>query len=153
MFRFTSQADPKEIAAALVAARPQVGGFLGSIWKGIKKVAKGVATSGVFKAAGKALAFIAPALGPLAPVAMAAGAAVKGTTALLAARSHAAKGNKAAADQLVKYASKATGVAAKLAPPKAAARAKSPATAAAQAHLDQAQQSSAKIYSLLLKPA
>jgi hypothetical protein len=152
-FRFTAQADPKEIAAAIVAQHPEVGGFLGNLWKGVKKVAKSVATSKVFKLAGTALAAVAPALGPLAPLALGAGAGMKAATALVAARSHAAKGNKAAAEKLVTYAKNASKVAATQAPPKAAKKAKSPPKAAAQAHLDTAQSTSAKLYTLLLKPA
>jgi hypothetical protein len=188
-FTFTADADPHDIARLTTAIHPEIGGFLGDIWKGIKKVTKKVATSKVFKAAGTALAAAAPALGPLAPAAMAAAAGMKVTTALVAARSHAAAGNMDAASTLVDYASKAAQVGAaistkaaarglpsslkaaagsiKLAPKKGAAKpvkGKAPATKAkpkapaksvplAAAVLDHSQQASAKIYTMMLRPA
>lgn len=186
-FRFTSEVDPHDIARLTMAIRPEVGGFLGDIWKGVKKVTKKIATSKVFKAASTALAAAAPALGPLAPAAMAASTGMKMTTALVAARSHAAAGNTDAASQLVSYANKAAKLGAsittkaaakglptslttaassiKLAPKKPGAKpvAKKPAakklaapisTVPLQAAMrDHAQQASAKIYTMMLRPA
>jgi hypothetical protein len=152
-FRFRAQADPHEIAEALAAQHPQIGGFLGKMWKGIKKVAKTVATSKVFKMAAGAMALIAPALGPLAPMALGAGAALKATTALIAARSHQAKGNTAAAAQLVEYAAKASKVAAVASPPKSSRKAANPSAAAHQTHMDASRAASGKLFQLLLKPA
>jgi hypothetical protein len=146
---FTAQADPHQIAAALAAQNPEIGGFsLGKLWKGVKKVAKGVATSKVFKLAGTALAAAAPAFGPLAPAMLGASAAMKASTALLAAKHHAAKGNKAGAQQLIEYAQKAVKVVDKTT--KISAQTQLPASAAL---LDAANASAGKVYSLLLKPA
>jgi hypothetical protein len=172
-FRFTAQADPHEIAAALAQLHPEIGGFsLGKLWKGVKKVAKGVATSKVFKMAGTALAMAAPALGPLAPMALGASAAMKASTALLAAKVHASKGNAAEANTLIQFASDATKVidrtSAKI--PNGSPKAKkgkkkkgaksevvsqAPARAlpASAKLLDAANATSSTIYSLLLKPA
>ena len=173
-FRFSAQADPHEIAAALAALHPEVGGFsLGGLWKGIKKVAKSVATSKVFKMAGSALAMAAPALGPLAPMALGASAAMKASTALLAAKHHSAKGNKAGADKLIAYAANAAKVVDRtnLKMPKAGARpatrkataAKGGRPAAARptplvqlpsaAVLDSANATAGQLYSLLRRPA
>lgn len=108
LMRFTSSADPREVAGAM-GLHPEVGfGFLKKAWKGIKKITKKVATSGVFKVASTALAAAAPLLGPIAPAALAASAGMKATTALLAARQHSAAGNKDAAAKLVQYASTAS---------------------------------------------
>ncbi len=156
-FRFTAQADPHEIAAGLAAMHPEVGGFsLGKLWKGIKKTAKAVATSGVFKTAASALAMAAPALGPLAPMALGASAAMKASTALLAAKTHAAKGTpqgKAAAAKLVEYAGAAAKVvdrtALRMPAPKAGARALPPSAAI----VDTANVSSQKVYAMLMRPA
>jgi hypothetical protein len=154
-FRFRASADPKEIAEALNALHPEVGGFMGNLWKGVKKVAKTVATSKVFKVAASALAIVAPALGPLAPVAFAAGAGMKASGALVAARAYAAKGgsgNKAKAAKLVEYATNASKVAARAAPPSSAKLAKDPAAAAEAAHLAQARLTSEHLYRLLIEP-
>jgi len=142
-FRFAATCDPKVLMQLIAAQNPGVGFSLKSLWKGVKKVAKGVATSKVFKMASTALASIAPALGPLGAPALAAAAAMKGTTALLAARTHAAKGDpasKAKAAALVKYAEKATRAASNQPVVQAAAR------NTAQAH-------SAKLFTMMLKPA
>jgi hypothetical protein len=105
MVRHTAECDPHDILAAVRASNPAFVGFsLGGLWKGIKKVAKGVATSKVFKAAGTAMMAAAPFLGPLAPIALTAAAGMKASTALLAAKAHAAAGNTAAAQTLVSYA-------------------------------------------------
>jgi hypothetical protein len=187
VFRFTSEVDPHDIARLTMAMRPEVGNFLGDIWKGVKKITKKVATSKVFKAAATALAAAAPALGPLAPAAMGAATAMKMTTALVAARSHAAAGNTDAASQLVDYANKAAKLGAAI-NVKAAARglptslkaaagslklspagkakkplAKPAAKPAAKptgkvipleaAMRDHAQQASARIYTMMLRPA
>jgi hypothetical protein len=152
-FRFRAQADPHEIAAALAELHPEVGGFMGNLWKGIKKVAKTAATSKVFSIASTALMAAAPALGPLAPTLLAAGASMKAATAMIAARTHAAKGNTAAAKTLVEYATKASKAAATIAPPRSAAKAANPKAAAIQTHVDASRASSAKLYRLLLQPA
>lgn len=151
-FRFRAQCDPREIAAALQAAHPEVGGFLGKMWKGIKKVAKTVATSKVFKLASTALAMAAPALGPLAPALLAAGASMKAATALVAARSHAAKGNTEAANELINYATKASKAAAIISPPKGSALAARPAAAAHRTHLNASRSAANRTYSMLLRP-
>ena len=112
-----------------------MGSFLGGLWKGIKKVAKKVATSKVFKTATTALAAAAPALGPFAPAALAASTAMKASTYLLAARQHAAKGDpvsKAKAKKLVQAAA---------------------VIAKKQPTMDVAQKQSAKLYTMLLRPA
>lgn len=152
--RFRAKCDPHEVATALASLRPEIGGFsLGGLWKGIKKITKAVATSKVFKLAGTAIAMAAPALGPIAPAALAAAAGMKGATALLAARTHAAKGNHEAAKKLVAYASKAAQAAATIAPPKAARHAANPAAAAHKTHLNSQRATSAKLYRLMLQPA
>jgi hypothetical protein len=54
----------------------EIAGLFGKIWKGVKsvgKVARKIASSKVFKMAGKGLTMIAPALGPFAPAALAVG--------------------------------------------------------------------------------
>lgn len=106
MMRFTAEGNPHDILAALQRENPHViAGFsLGGLWRGIKKVAKTVATSKVFKIAAGALAVVAPFVGPLAPVLFAGAGAMKATTALLAAKVHAAAGNLGAAKTLVSYA-------------------------------------------------
>lgn len=153
-FRFTAQADPHEIASVLAAMHPEVGGFsLGKLWKGVKKVAKSVATSKVFKVAGSALAMAAPALGPLAPAALAASAGMKASTALLAAKVHADKGNKAGADKLIKYAAGAAKVADKANAKVPSKKPKAKQVPASAKVLDAANATSQKVYSLLLKPA
>lgn len=152
-WRFRSKADPHELARNLAAANPEIGFSLKGLWKGVKKAAKSVATSKVFKLASTALMFAAPALGPMAPAVFAASAAMKGATALTAARVHAAKGNKAAAAKLVAYANKAAKAASVIAPPRAAAMAANPAAAAHQIHANAQRASSAKLYRLLIQPA
>jgi hypothetical protein len=169
-FRFTSECDPHDVARLTMAIRPEVGSFLGDVWKGVKKVTKKVATSGVFKVATSALALAAPALGPLAPAALAAAGALKATRALVAARAHSAKGNKDAAAKLVAYANKASKVSAAI-NVKASERGlptsmKSAASSVSKgkkkpakvvpiddAVRDHAQQASAKVYTMLLRPA
>lgn len=183
VMRFTSSADPRAVATQIMGMRPEVGSFLGKVWKGVKKVTKKVATSGVFKIASTALAAAAPVLGPIAPAALAASAGMKATTALLAARTHAANGNKDAAAKLVAYATKAADVGDKIqlkaaakvvapklgaalakkkaAPTKGAPRALPASTAkkpAASVPLnaavrDHAQQASARLYTMMLRPA
>jgi hypothetical protein len=81
-----------------------VEGIFGDIAKAVGKVAKGavkavksVASSKVFKLAGKGLLALAPALGPLAPAALAAGGAMTVTSNLVKARHAADRGNKKAA--------------------------------------------------------
>ena len=105
MMRFTAECDPNDLLAVIRASNPDFVGFsLGKLWKGVKKAAKSVANSKVFKMAGTALAVVAPALGPLAPAALAAAGGMKAATALLAAKSHKAAGNAGAATKLVSYA-------------------------------------------------
>jgi hypothetical protein len=154
VFRFRASADPKQLAVALNELHPQIGGFsLGKMWKGIKKVAKKVATSKVFALATKALALIAPALGPLAPIALAAGASMKAASALTAARVLTAKGDHKGAAQLVDYAAKASSAAASSAAPSTTKSAINPAAAAQIAHLSHANGASNKLYRLMLAPA
>jgi hypothetical protein len=104
--RFTAQCDPKPILAYVLAnQRGEISGFsLKKLWKGVKKVAKGVVTSKVFKVASTALAFAAPVLGPLAPVALAGSAAMKAGRALISAKALVSAGNKTDAAKLVNYA-------------------------------------------------
>lgn len=142
-FRFSATCDPKHLMQLIAALNPGVGFSLKALWKGVKKVAKNVATSKVFKMASTALASIAPALGPLGAPALAAAAAMKGTTALLAARTHAAKGDpvsQAKAAALVKFADKA-------------ARAASNEPAVQAAARNTAQAHSAKLFRMTLSPA
>lgn len=103
-FRFSETCHPEEIATWIRENRPEVAGFLGKLWKGVKKVAKKVATSKVFSIATKALAFAAPILGPLAPAALAASVGLKATTMLIGAQRLKAVGNAAGALKLVKAA-------------------------------------------------
>lgn len=98
----------------------EIAGLFGDIFKGIKKVAKGaikvvktVATSKVFKLASKGLAIVAPALGPLAPAALAVSGGMMTATALLKSRHAASKGNKKVA---AKFAAQAVQTAKKVAP-------------------------------------
>lgn len=88
-----------------------VEGIFGSIWRGIKKgvkaigkVAKTVATSDVFKKAAAGLAIIAPALGPLAPIALGVAGAAGVASKLASAATAHKSGAKRAAAKLVKSA-------------------------------------------------
>lgn len=107
MFRFAEQGDPYAIYEMVMQHRPDefIGFSLKGLWKGIKKGARAVATSKVFKTASTALAMAAPALGPMAPAAMAAAGAMKASSALLAAKTYAANGDMASAATLVSAAS------------------------------------------------
>ena len=104
--RFTAQCDPRPILAYVMANQQgEISGFsLKKLWKGVKKVAKGVVTSKVFKVASTALAFAAPVLGPLAPVALAGSAAMKASRALISAKALVTAGRKSDAAKLVNYA-------------------------------------------------
>jgi hypothetical protein len=110
--RFTAYVSAKEARevsgdvsyAALRAhgySDDEISGLFGDIFKGVKKIAKGavkvvktVATSKVFKLAAKGLAVVAPALGPLAPAALAVSGGMMATSALVGARAKAARGDK-----------------------------------------------------------
>lgn len=139
-FRFVADSDPRVIMAVIREQNPEVGGFLGNVFKGIKKIAKKVASSKVFKLAATALAAAAPIMGPLAPALAGAALAMKVSTKLLAAKTHAARGNKEAAAKLVASAAEDS---------KQAEGGKVPPKmvhAAGAAHAE-------KVYALLLKPA
>jgi hypothetical protein len=144
-WRWSFSANPKEWLPILErhvrAKNPEVG-FLGldKLWKGAKKLAKGIATSGVFKLAGKALSAIAPALGPLG---MAAKAAVGATRVLLGANNLAKKGNTKGAKALVAHAAKIS----------AAAPVKTPTPSNPNPTLDVAHNAARKIYRLQLVAA
>lgn len=93
-----------EVGALLDA---QVGSIFGDIAKGLKKVAKGavhvvrdIAHSKVFATAAKGLALIAPALGPLAPAALATSATMGIASKLTQARVAAKRGNKTLAAKI-----------------------------------------------------
>ncbi len=134
-FRVTAHGDPYEIARIITANNPEVGGFLGDMWKGIKKVAKKVATGKVFKAVSSVLSKVGPSLPPpIGPAALAAGTAMSISTKLLAAKQYSDRGDTKSAAKLV-LAAKKEGEAH---PP--------PVEAAAK-------QTAAKLYTLLLKPA
>lgn len=74
-----------------------IGKALGKVAKGAVKAVKSIASSKVFKTAAKGLAVVAPALGPLAPAALTASAAMMTTSHLVGARHAASRGNKKAA--------------------------------------------------------
>lgn len=146
-FRFTGEGDPRAIAMLVRGSRPDaVEGILGDIWKGIKKGAKAVATSGVFKTATKVLATVAPVLGPAAPAAMTAATTMGAATKLLAAKKYSAKGDTRSAAKLVLAASKQV-------TPKNLAHSPRAQKKTAKAAFDVADQHAQKIYTLLLRPA
>lgn len=134
-YRITAHGDPYEIAKVMQANNPEVGSLLGKVWGGIKKVAKKVATSKVFKAASSVLTKVGAALPPpVGPAALAAGTAMSIGTKLLAAKTYSDRGDTKSAAKLV-LAAKKEGE-------------KHPPTVEAAG-----KQAASKLYTLLLKPA
>lgn len=87
----------------------EIAGFFGSIAKGFKSVvnvAKKVASSKVFKAAGRGLAMAAPALGPFAPAAMAVSGGMEMAGRLARSAVAAEAGAKRVARKLARVAKK-----------------------------------------------
>ncbi len=102
---YRAKVDPNEskrVAGAIIGAElayhPEVGFNFGKmlkgVTKGIGKLAKGIATSKVFKLAAAGLAIAAPLLGPIAPVALAASAGMGIASKLSSAGVAAARGAK-----------------------------------------------------------
>ncbi len=112
--------DVRQLAAAFAANEVRAGqaigetytdeqieGLFGSIWNGVKKVgnvAAKIATSKVFKYAAAGLATIAPALGPLAPIALGVAGGMAGASALAKAALAAQAGANKTAKTLTRYA-------------------------------------------------
>ncbi len=112
--------DIKQLASAFAASEVRAGkrigetytdeeiaGLFGSIWNGVKKVgnvAAKIATSKVFKYAATGLASIAPALGPLAPIALGVAGGMAGASALGHAALAAQAGAKKTAKTLTRFA-------------------------------------------------
>lgn len=112
--------DVRQLAAAFAASEVRAGkrigetytdeqieGLFGDVWNGVKKignVAAKVATSKVFKYAATGLASIAPALGPLAPIALGVAGGMAGASALGHAALAAQAGAKKTAKTLTRFA-------------------------------------------------
>jgi len=82
-----------------------VGFSLGKLWKKVKKTARKVVKSKVWRIAEKAATLGSMLPPPYGPALAAASAGMKTTRALVAARKHAKKGNKKRARRLVRAAS------------------------------------------------
>ncbi|HET8938986.1 MAG TPA: hypothetical protein VFN67_36330 [Polyangiales bacterium] len=112
--RFETKVTPEEaeevsggyVGQEIVLIGPdEVGfGFLKKFVKKVGKVAKSVAQSKIFKLAATGLAVVGPALGPFAPIAMAASAGMGIASKLAGAATAAASGAKAVAQAITKEA-------------------------------------------------
>lgn len=100
-------AEARELRISGLATEEEIAGIFGSIAKAFKSVAniaKKVVTSKVFKKAGKALAAIAPALGPYAPAAMGISAGMQTASKLGAAANAASAGARQVSKKMVRSA-------------------------------------------------
>lgn len=96
-----------EIVAGEYALRgDEVGFSFGKLLRGVGKIAKGIASSKVFKLAAAGLAFAAPLLGPIAPMALAASAGMGVASKLAKAGAAAASGAVSMAQSITKSAAR-----------------------------------------------
>lgn len=100
---FRARIDTRHIVALLQRHGVEISGFLGKLWKGVKKVGKAIGINKVVKLASKALPAVAAILPPPAN-AIAGGAALafKAGTNLVKAVGHKRKGNKRKAAAIVR---------------------------------------------------